>query len=64
VSTDTLWHLAQKLDEEIKIISDDLALGGAKDFGDYKFHCGRLRGLFTAKGVIMDYADQLEKKDD
>ena len=39
--SDVLVYLASKLDEEIKVIEGDLALGKANDFGDYKFACGR-----------------------
>jgi hypothetical protein len=61
---DVLVYLANKLDEEIKVIEGDLALGKAKDFGDYKFACGRYRGLLTAKGIIVETAQRMDNEDD
>ena len=57
-------HLAQKIDEACKAIEGDLAAGHVKDFGDYKFACGRYRGLLTAKDIIIETAQMLENDDD
>ena len=59
-----LLHLAQKIDEACKDIERDLAAGHVKDFGDYKFACGRYRGLLTSKDFIIEIAQQLEQDDD
>ena len=59
-----LIHLAQKIDEACKVISDDLAAGHVKDFGEYKFACGRYRGLLTVKDMIIETAQMLENDDD
>ena len=64
MSTNILVHVANKLQEEMDIISDDLDLGHAKDFGDYKFHTGRIRGLLTAKNILMEVSEQLEREND
>lgn len=61
---DVLKYLADKIDEECRVIEEDLALGKAKDHGDYKFACGRYRGMLTAKGILMDTAQRLEHDDD
>ena len=57
-------HLAQKIDEACKAIEGDLALGKASDLGDYKFACGRYRGMLTVKDFIIETAQQLEQDDD
>ena len=57
---DLLKYLADKLDEDLRLIEGDLALGTAKDHGDYKFHCGRHRGLLMAKNHIIEAAERLE----
>lgn len=57
-------HLAQKIDEACKVIEEDLALGKASDIGDYKFACGRYRGLLTAKNIIIETAQRMEEDDD
>lgn len=59
-----LLHLAQRIDTACKDIENDLALGKAGDFGDYKFACGRYRGLLTAKDIIIETAEQMEADDD
>lgn len=57
-------HLARRIDEACKAIEEDLALGKASDIGDYKFACGRYRGLLTAKDIIIETAQQMEHDDD
>ena len=59
-----LIHLAQKIDEACKDIERDLALGKASEIGEYKFACGRYRGLLTAKDIIIETAQKLEEDDD
>jgi len=59
-----LIHLAQKIDEACKDIERDLALGKASEIGEYKFACGRYRGLLTAKDIIIETAQKLEQDDD
>ena len=59
---DLLKYLANKIDEDLKNIEADLATGVAKDHGDYKFHCGRYRGLLTAKSHIIEAAEKAERE--
>ena len=61
---DVLKHIAGKIQEEITVISDDLARGTAKDHGEYKYACGIIRGLMMANGIIADTAQRLENDDD
>lgn len=64
MSNDVLKFIAGKLQEEITVISDDLARGTAKDHGDYKYACGIVRGLMVASSVLADTAQRLENDDD
>lgn len=64
MSNDVLKFIAGKLQEEITVISDDLARGTAKDHGDYKYACGIIRGLMMANSVLADTAQRLENDDD
>jgi len=61
---DVLKHIADKVQEEVKVMSDDLARGSAKDHGDYKYACGVIRGLMMATAILADTADRLENYDD
>ena len=61
---DILQHLSKKIQAELRIIEEDMAMGKATDFGAYKFACGIYRGLLTANNLIMETAEQLERDDD
>jgi hypothetical protein len=39
-------------------------MGKVSEFGEYKFACGRYRGLLTAKDIIIETAQKLEQDDD
>lgn len=64
MSNDLLKYIAGKVQEEIKVMSDDLALGGAKDHGEYKYACGIIRGLMIASSILADTAQRMENDDD
>lgn len=64
MSNDLLKYLSGKVQDEIKVMSDDLALGGAKDHGEYKYACGIVRGLMIANSILMDAAQRMENDDD
>lgn len=61
---DILQYLAHKIDEDLANIEKDLALGKISDIGDYKFACGRYRGLLNAKNIVAETAQKLEQDDD
>jgi len=61
---DILQHLSKKIQTELKVIEEDMAMGKASDFGAYKFACGVYRGLLTANNLIMETAEQLERDND
>ena len=61
MSVDVLKHLSNRVQEEIKVISEDLSLGKAKDYGDYKHACGMIRGLMIANSVIAETAERYEE---
>ena len=64
MTNDLLKYVSEKLQEEIKVISDDLARGTAKDHGEYKYACGIIRGYMLANGIIADTAQRMEDNDD
>ena len=64
MSTDLLKYLSSKVQEEISVLSDDLARGTAKDHGEYKYACGIIRGLMMANALFMDTAQKMENDDD
>ena len=64
MSTELLKYLSGKVQEEIAVMSDDLARGTAKDHGDYKYACGIVRGLMIANTLFAETAQRMENNDD
>lgn len=62
--SDLLKHLSKKMQDELEIIEADMAMGNAKDFGDYKYACGIYRGLLIANNILMETAERLEADDE
>lgn len=61
---DVLLSLVASLDAEIDRLNVEAGRGTAKDFGDYKFACGVIRGLYLAKEQIILMRERLEQDDD
>jgi hypothetical protein len=59
-----LEHLITKIQVEISVIQEDLAMGKAKDHGEYKQSCGVVRGLITAQNIITEVKERMEKDDE
>ena len=55
--------IASKIDEELKHIEADMAMGKAEDFGAYKYACGIYRGLLLAKDKLLEVHEMIEKDD-
>jgi hypothetical protein len=59
-----LTYLSKKIQDELDVLSGDLARGAAKDHGDYKYACGIIRGLMITNGFIAETAQRMEQDDD
>jgi len=64
MSSDLLKYLSNKIQEEIKVMSDDMAKGTAKDHGDYKYACGIVRGLMISNNFCIEAAQRMEADDE
>jgi len=64
MSTDLLQYLSKKVQDEIDVISEDLARGTAKDHGEYKYACGIIRGLMVVNGLLQETAQRMENDDE
>ena len=62
--SDLLKYLSDKIQEELKVIEEDTAMGKAEDFGSYKYACGIYRGLLLANNIIIETAQRLEHDDE
>ena len=56
-----LTYLSKRIQDEIDVLSGDLARGTAKDHGDYKYACGIIRGLMVTNGFIAEAAQNMEQ---
>lgn len=59
-----LDHLYQKINEQIKELRESLGSGTAKDFAEYQFVCGKIRGLLIAQMEMNDLKQRLENSDE
>ena len=64
MNIDLLRHLSNKVQEELKVIETDMAMGNAADYGAYKYACGIYRGLLVANNIIAETAQRMEQDDD
>jgi len=64
MSDELLKYLSKKIQDEVAVLSDDLARGSAKDHGDYKYACGIIRGMMVVNGFIAEIAQNMENYDD
>ena len=64
MSNDVLKYLSDKLRDERLVLSEDMSMGKAKDFGDYKYACGIIRGLLLANNMLIETAERLENSND
>ena len=60
----TLKLLAEKLEEERRIILESLGDGHAQDFAQYQNGAGIIRGLMLAQRHIADLAKNMEMDDE
>jgi hypothetical protein len=64
MSNDILKYLSDKIQEEMKVIEQDMVRGVAKDFSEYRNSAGVYRGLLIANNLIIETAERMEKDDD
>lgn len=55
---------AQKNQETIDAMRGEVSMGKAKDFADYRYQCGIIRGLGMANGKLQEYSQELERDED
>lgn len=60
----TLNYLLDEYKDRVMMLTEAMARGNCKDFEEYKYVCGQLRGLEAACAVIQDLNDRLESSDE
>jgi hypothetical protein len=56
--------LLKEIEERRKSLSDALGSGAAKDFSEYKFMCGEIRGLSLSHAYVTDLVRKMEQDED
>lgn len=59
-----LEYLLEQYKDRMQMLTEAIARGNCKDFEEYRFVCGQLRGLEAACGLIQDLVERLENTDD
>lgn len=59
-----LLFLIKQMDEKCDQIQEALVFGAAKDFPEYRAMAGEVKGLLSAKRIIIDLQERLKESDD
>jgi hypothetical protein len=57
-------YVLSKIKDEVKNMEYDIARGTAKDYAEYQYLCGKLRGLLVAEDIIKALKERMEKDDE
>lgn len=57
-------YLIGKLSERITQLTESLADGSVKDFAEYRYLCGTIRGLSLAQSEIQDLVRRIREIED
>lgn len=56
--------ILREIEERQKGLMDALGSGAAKDYAEYRYMCGEIRGLSFAHAYVTDLVRKLEQDDD
>ena len=57
-------RVTTQIDEDIKRLEEDLGANSAKTFEEYRYMCGVITGLLTARRYLADLTKNMESHDD
>jgi hypothetical protein len=60
----TAQHFTKQIDENIKRLEEDLGASSAKSYEEYRYMCGVITGLLTARRFITDLTKSMEDSDE
>ncbi len=61
---EVLEHLRGELREELNTVTDNIALGGCKDFPEYQYQVGLINGIAWAERALLDLDELRHRSDD
>lgn len=53
-------YVTEEIDKEINMLKDGLVTTQAETYADYRATCGKIKGLETSKGILLDIMKRLE----
>ena len=59
-----LDYLIKEIAIEVDAIQRNVANGNAKDYAEYQYLCGKIRGLLIAQDIVIDLKERVEKDDE
>jgi hypothetical protein len=60
----TAKHFVKQIDENVKQLEEDLGASSAKSYEEYRYMCGVITGLLTARRFISDLTRSMEEADE
>lgn len=61
---DALEVIVSEIDKKLVQLQDAVGTGRCANFEEYKGMCGEIKGLFTARGYVLDVRKRLEQAED
>ena len=61
---DGFEYINSEINQKIKLLKDHTARGQLSSYEEYKFLCGQIRGLLTARDIINDLKTKMENNDE
>jgi len=61
---DGLEYINSEINQKIKLIKEPIVRGQLTSYEEYKFLCGQIRGLLTARDIIYDLKTKMENNDE
>jgi len=62
--SDVLEHLYTELDKKVTYLEGEIAKGNLKDFSEYRYLCGQIRGLAVAADLVQDLAKKMDSPEE
>lgn len=61
---DGFEYINSEINQKIKLIKEPIVRGQLTSYEEYKFLCGQIRGLLTARDIIYDLKTKMENNDE
>lgn len=64
MATDAMSGLLENFDEEIEALTIAVTGGGAKDYAEYKWMCGRINAFRRSREIVKTMEQLLQYQDE